>query len=136
MTDIWIAGLGVRGVNHVTREVEHALRRSLQVLYLDAGVATRPYLEGLCPRVTSLFEQSYSDERPRANAYEHMAICVIQAALENPPVTFAIHGHPVVAVHPPFLVLEMAKASPTCGWKFCPAFPRSMPFSPTCGWTP
>jgi precorrin-3B methylase len=110
MTDIWIAGLGVRAVNQVTREVEHALRSSRHVLYLDAGVATRPYLESLCPRVTSLFEQSYAEDRPRVNAYEHMAICVIEAALESPPVTFAIHGHPIVAVHAPFLVLEMAKA--------------------------
>jgi hypothetical protein len=110
MTDIWIAGLGVRGVNQVTREVEHALRSSLQVLYLDAGVAARPYLESLCPRVTSLFERSYAEDQPRVNAYEHMAICVIQAALENPPVTFAIHGHPIIAVHAPFLVLEMGKA--------------------------
>ena len=55
MTDIWIAGLGVRGVNQVTREVEHALRASREVLYLDVGVATRPYLESLCPRVTVAF---------------------------------------------------------------------------------
>lgn len=110
MTDIWIAGLGVRAVNQVTREVEQALRASHHVLYLDAGAATRPYLSSLCPRVTSLFEQSYAAERPRINAYEHMAISVVQAALEDPPVTFAIHGHPVVAVHAPFLVLEMAKA--------------------------
>ena len=110
MTDIWIVGLGVRAVNQVTREVEHALRSSRQVLYLDTGVATRPYLEGLCPRVTSLFQRSYAEGRPRVSGYEHMAISVIQAALENPPVTFAIHGHPVVAVHAPFLVLEMAKA--------------------------
>ncbi|HMD98387.1 MAG TPA: SAM-dependent methyltransferase [Terriglobia bacterium] len=110
MTDLWIAGLGVRAVNQVTREVERALRASREVLYLDAGVATKPYLEGLCPEITSLFEQSYSEDRPRINAYAHMAICVIQAALEHPPVTFAIHGHPLVAVHAPFLVLEMAKA--------------------------
>jgi hypothetical protein len=110
MTDIWIAGLGVRAVNQVTREVELALRSSRQVLYLDAGVATRTYLESLCPRVKSLYEQSYAEGRPRVDGYEHMAICVIQAALENPPVTFAIHGHPLVAVHAPFLVLEMANA--------------------------
>ena len=78
MTDIWIAGLGVRAVNQVTREVERALRASREVLYLDAGVATKPYLEGLCPQVTALFEQSYSEERPRLNAYEHMAISVIR----------------------------------------------------------
>ena len=39
-----------------------------------------------------------------------MAIRVVEAALDHPPVTFAIHGHPLIAVHPPFLVLEMANA--------------------------
>ena len=49
------------------------------------GSGHQALLEGLCPRVTPLFEQSYSEERPRLNAYEHMAISVIRAALENPP---------------------------------------------------
>ena len=44
------------------------------------------------------------------SAYEHMAARVVEAALDHPPVTFAIHGHPLVAAHPPFLVLELAKA--------------------------
>lgn len=110
MSDVWIAGLGVRGVNQVTREAERALRSSHEVLYLDAGVATGPYLESLCPRVTSLYEESYSQEKPRLTAYEHMAIRVIQAALDHPPVTFLIHGHPLVAVDAPFLVLKMAEA--------------------------
>jgi hypothetical protein len=110
MTDLWIAGLGMRGVNQVTREVEQALRASREILYLDAGVATRAYLEGLCPRVASLFEESYAEERPRINAYEHMAVRAIEAALDHPPVTFLIHGHPLVGVHAPFVVLEMAKA--------------------------
>ena len=35
---------------------------------------------------------------------------MIEAALDHPPVTFALHGHPLVAAHPPFLVLELAKA--------------------------
>ena len=110
MTDIWIAGLGIQTVNQVTCEVEHALRAAREILYLDTGVATRHYLEGLCPCVTSLYEQSYGEEMPRVNAYEHMAICVVEAALDHPPVAFAIHGHPLVAVHPPFLVLEIANA--------------------------
>jgi Tetrapyrrole (Corrin/Porphyrin) Methylases len=110
MIDLWIAGLGIQTVAHVTREVEQAIRASREVLYLDTGVATRPFLEGLCPRVTPLYQQSYSEERPRVNAYEHMAACVIDAAMDHPPVTFAIHGHPLVAVHAPFLVLELARA--------------------------
>jgi precorrin-3B methylase len=110
LPDVFIAGLGLQTATQITREVEQAIRDSREVLYLDTGVATRPYLDALCPRVTSLFEESYREERPRVNAYEHMAIRVIEAALDHPPVTFAIHGHPLVAAHPPFLVLELAGA--------------------------
>ena len=110
MTGIWIAGLGLQTVSQVTREVEFAIRSSREVLYLDTGVATRSFLETLCPRITSLYEESYSEEGARANAYEHMAARVVDAALDHPPVTFAIHGHPLVAAHPPFLVLELANA--------------------------
>ena len=106
---IWIAGLGIQTVNHTTREVEQAVRASREVLYLDTGVATRTYLESLCPRVTSLYDQSYSEDHERLSAYEHMAAAVIDAALDHPPVTFAIHGHPLVAVHAPFLILQRAR---------------------------
>lgn len=109
MTDLWIAGLGIQTAAQVTREVEHAIRASKEVLYLDTGVATRALLEALCPRVTPLYDQSYSGQGPRLSAYEHMAACVIDAAMDHPPVTFAIHGHPLVAVHAPFLVLELAR---------------------------
>ena len=39
-----------------------------------------------------------------------MAARVVEAALDHPPVTFALHGHPLVAALPPFLVLELAAA--------------------------
>ena len=110
MTDLWIAGLGIQTVTQMTREVEQAIRDSREVLYLDTGVATRHHLESLCPRVTSLFDESYHEDRARVSAYEHMAIRVIEAALDHPPVTFAIHGHPLVAAYPPFLVMSMARA--------------------------
>ncbi len=108
MTDLWIAGLGIQTASQITREVEHVLSVSKEVLYLDAGVATRAYLESLCPRVTSLLEK-YREDQPRIHAYEHMAIRVVEAALDHPPITFAIHGHPLIASHVPFLVLELAK---------------------------
>lgn len=110
MIDLYIAGLGLQSVTQVTREVEHAIRESREVLYLDTGAATRQYLETLCPRVTPLFDESYREEQSRVSAYEHMAIRVVEAALDHPPVTFAIHGHPLVAAHPPFLALELARA--------------------------
>ena len=110
MTDIWIAGLGLQTATQITPQVEQAIRESREVLYIDTGVATRQRLEALCPRVTPLFDESYREANARASAYEHMAIRVIEAALDRPPVTFAIHGHPLIAAHPPFLVLNMARA--------------------------
>jgi hypothetical protein len=109
MTHIWIAGLGLQAVTQLTREVEEAIRASQEVLFLDTGAATHKYLETLCPRVTSLYEESYSKDDSRLNAYEHMAARVLEAALDHPPVTFAIHGHPLVAATPPFLVMRLAK---------------------------
>src|SRR5882724_7856696 len=105
MTSLWIAGLGLQTGTQVTREVEAAIRASREVLYLDTGVGTRTFLQERCPRVRSLYEESYSEDRSRLNAYEHMAARVIDAALDHPPVTFAIHGHPLIAVTAPFLVL-------------------------------
>jgi hypothetical protein len=80
------------------------------VLFLDTGVATKPFLETLCSRVTPLYQESYAEERPRVSAYRHIAARVMDAALDHPPVTFAIHGHPMVAAHPPFQILELAHA--------------------------
>ena len=109
MVDIYIVGLGVLNVDQITRETERAIRRSNEVLYVDTGVATRACLEGLCPRVTSLFETSYKETDHRLNAYHHMAARVLDAALDHPPVTFAMHGHPIVGAYAPVLIVDMAK---------------------------
>ena len=107
--DIWIVGLGIVTAGQLTREVEQAIHASREVLYLDAGAATRPLLESFCPRVTSLYDITYGEEQPRESGYGRAAECVIAAALDHPPVTFALHGHPLIAAHPPFLVMERAR---------------------------
>lgn len=107
---IYIAGLGLRTVTQITREVEDACRGSAEILYLDTGIATPTFLETLCPRVTPLFAESYTHDASRVSAYHHMAARVVEAALDHPPVTFALHGHPLVGTLPPFLVLELAAA--------------------------
>jgi uncharacterized protein YabN with tetrapyrrole methylase and pyrophosphatase domain len=107
---IYIAGLGLQTVTQITRQVQQAIQSSTEVLFVDTGIATRTFLESLCPKVTPLFNESYSQEASRATAYEHMAARVVEAALDHPPVTFALHGHPLVAARPPFLVLQLAAA--------------------------
>ena len=106
--DICIVGLGIRVPDHLTRETEAVIRAGNEVLYLDTGIATRPLLESLCPRVTALFEESYRPERSRLDAYHRMSVKVVEAALDHSPVTLAIHGHPIVFCYPPFLIAEMA----------------------------
>ncbi len=106
--DILICGLGVLNVDHVTLETERALRSVRHVLYVDTGLATPPYLQELCPRVTPLFDQSYTDGENRLNAYHHMAATVIEAALEEPPVAFAMQGHPIVGAYAPVLIRDAA----------------------------
>lgn len=107
--DIWIVGLGIASIDHVTRETERAIRRSNEVLFADTGLGTRPFLESLCPRVTDLFHDAYPSDGPRISAYHHMAARVIEAALDHAPITFAMHGHPLVFSYPPLLVSDLAE---------------------------
>ena len=109
VADVYIVGLGVLNVDHITRETEGVIRRSNEVLYVDTGVATRTYLKTLCSRVTSLFETSYEEDGHRLNAYHRMAARVLDAAMDHPPVAFAMHGHPIVGAYAPFLIRDMAR---------------------------
>jgi len=108
-TSIFIVGLGILNVDHVTRETEAVLRTVEEILYVDTGVATEDYLNGLCSRVTPLFHQSYVDEKNRLHAYHHMAAQVIEAALDHAPVAFAMQGHAVVGAYAPVLIRDAAR---------------------------
>ncbi len=106
--DIYIVGTGIASVQHITREVDAALRRSQEVLYVDNGFGVREYLEQICPQITNLHPVAYREGGERLNAYSIMAAKVIEAALDHPPVSFALYGHPLVFAHPPFQVLKVA----------------------------
>ena len=108
MADIAIVGLGILPGGHLTREAEEALRRCKEILYLDAGIATQAWLETLCPTATSLFGTTYSEGRPRLPGYHDMAARVLDAAMDHPPVGFAINGHPTVGVTAASLVARGA----------------------------
>ena len=69
---IYIAGLGLQTVTQITREVQDACRASAEILYVDTGIATRTFLETLCPRVTPLFDESYAGDASRVSAYHKL----------------------------------------------------------------
>jgi hypothetical protein len=98
--DIYIVGLGIVGIRHLTKEAEDALRSSREIFYLDPGFGIAEHLKGLCSCVTDLFPVSYREGEPRINAYDRMAIPVLDAAMDHPPVSFAVYGHPTVYVYP------------------------------------
>ena len=105
--DIYVAGLGIVGVRQLTREVEDAVRASQAVFLVDAGYGVAPYLRTLCGRVESLLPE-YTEGGLRTDTYEAMAAKVIDAALENGPVTYAVYGHPMFFVYPSTLIRRAA----------------------------
>lgn len=109
MTDITIVGLGVSCADHVTPEAERAIRRCNEVLYVDTGIATRPWLEERCSKVTNLYETCYVDGGYRLETYHQIAAEVVEAAMDHGPVVFAVQGHPTVFCYPPFLVSQVAE---------------------------
>ena len=110
MPDIHILGLGIRIGDHATREAERALAASTEVLFVDTGPATAAWLARHCPKVTPLFATSYTEAGRRRAGYHDMAARVLGAALDNPPVSFAIQGHPFVGVLASGLILRGAAA--------------------------
>src|SRR4051812_20143998 len=105
--DIYIVGLGIVSVHQITHEAEAAIQRSREVLYVANGFGLAEYLSLLCSQVTDL-STAYQEGEDRMDAYNMMTAKVIEAALDHPPVTFALYGHPLVFAWPPFQILRVA----------------------------
>lgn len=108
--DIYIIGTGVVPGLHLTREAEAAIRGSTEVLYVDKSFGIEEFLSSMCPKITDLHAAAYREGAERLDAYRAMASYVIEAALDHPPVTFALYGHPLVYAFPPFIVAAAARA--------------------------
>lgn len=105
--EIYIVGLGILSVRHVTRETEAALRSCRAVFVVDAGFGVLDYLAGLGPHVIDMLPY-YEERGSRDRVYRKMAAAVVQAALTEPPVAFATYGHPMMFSYPPALIRRAA----------------------------
>jgi uncharacterized protein YabN with tetrapyrrole methylase and pyrophosphatase domain len=105
--DIYVVGLGAVGVSQITREAEQAIGRSRTVYFVDNALGVAEHLSTLCANAVDLMSCYRRNER-RAAAYDRMVTMVIAGALEAPPVTFAVYGHPSVYVYPTRQILEAA----------------------------
>ena len=107
--DIFIIGLGTVVGWQLTREAEHALRKSEKVFYLDSGLGSADFLRSICKETIDLNPLSYQEGQPRRAAYDRMSALVLKAALETRPVAFAVYGHPRVYVYPTEQISSAAK---------------------------
>jgi uncharacterized protein YabN with tetrapyrrole methylase and pyrophosphatase domain len=106
--DIYIVGLGITGIEHMTREAEATCRRSNEILAVATHPSILKYLNTLCPKVTDLYAPSYREDEHRGKAYDTMTANVLAAALDRPPVAFATYGHPMMYVFPSRQLLWLA----------------------------
>lgn len=109
VTDINVVGLGISGADQVSVETDYILRHARHIFYLGPVGSISDYLRRVCPNVVNLGAESYVEGGQRAQAYRSMAARVIDAAMEDRPVAFALYGHPLVFSDPPFLVRRLAK---------------------------
>jgi uncharacterized protein YabN with tetrapyrrole methylase and pyrophosphatase domain len=106
--DLYIVGLGIVSVRQITREAESAMRRSNEILYVSDAIGIEGFLADLCPRVTEVYVSTLVEGQGRLAKYNAIAARVLETALDHPPVTFAIAGHPLVFVYPTQQILAVA----------------------------
>jgi uncharacterized protein YabN with tetrapyrrole methylase and pyrophosphatase domain len=106
--DIYVIGTGIVGVWQLTREAEACLRRSRECFLVDPGYGVGEHIAALGPRVHNLIEE-YQEGGNRIDTYRQMSARVVAAALDEPPVSLAVYGHPTLFVYPTTLIREAAK---------------------------
>jgi uncharacterized protein YabN with tetrapyrrole methylase and pyrophosphatase domain len=105
--DIYVVGLGIMTVYHITREAEAVMKACNHIFYVDISFGIEEYLQGQGIASTSLMPE-YKAGVDRRRTYEAMATRIIDAALEDPPVCFATYGHPHMFVYPTQLIKRAA----------------------------
>jgi len=107
--DIYIVGTGIKWIEHITLEVDKVLSSCNSILYVERAPGIDRYFSQKADKVVDL-TSLYAENKDRMETYRDMATQVVQEALDNPPVAFALYGHPTIYSYPPFLVKEMSNA--------------------------
>jgi uncharacterized protein YabN with tetrapyrrole methylase and pyrophosphatase domain len=105
--DIAVVGLGIAGVNQMTKEVEETIRRCKRTFLADTGTGMLEYLQTLCPTVVDLTMPTEVGLH-RSLVYRRIASEIVAAAVEDAPVCFATYGHPTMFCYPTTLIQRSA----------------------------
>lgn len=103
--DVWIAGLGMR-VGQVLPETIEILSASRKIFYLSHAPGVAELLGNCCNDVLDM-RDFYINDVDRLSTYKRIAATVFDAAMQEPPVTFAVYGHPLVLSVPSKILLSL-----------------------------
>src|SRR3990170_279986 len=73
--DIFIVGIGIRGVSEITPETERILRRSTQIFYMDPRTLVSRYFKKINSNSYNLFKH-YEEGRKAYDVYEEFSSLV------------------------------------------------------------
>jgi uncharacterized protein YabN with tetrapyrrole methylase and pyrophosphatase domain len=101
--DIYIVGMGIQPIRHLTNEAMSCLRASNRVFLVDHGFGAAQYIANQGIPIENLLSL-YVEGQERLEIYQEMAARVLTAALDFGPVAFATYGHPCFYVYPTQLI--------------------------------
>jgi hypothetical protein len=100
---IYVLGLGIRSHLQITREAEDALRACRKVFVLHTEEYVVDHIRSLGVTIEEL-GYPYGEGEARAAVYRQVADLILESAERDPPVGFAVYGHPSMLVRPASLV--------------------------------
>ena len=105
--DLVVGGYGLQ-TGHITAETIEELRRCHAVYFVGNMPGITELLEQHCSQVIDLGASTYRVGHDRFETYKEMAVTVLEAAMTEPPVMFAMYGHPLVLSQPCVITLRIA----------------------------
>lgn len=109
-TDLYIIGLGIKGLLHLTVEAIQALKvcRCVYVLHHDLSVVEG--LRNYCDDVVDL-EGLFKKGGSRDLIYREISSLMISKSKEQPKIAFVTHGHPLFLVSASEYMVKLGKKS-------------------------
>lgn len=104
--DLFLVGLGLKPA-HLTAEAREAMSSCRSILYISYVPETEALLQHYCDSVVDL-SGFYEAGLDRVTTYKRMAAAALEAAVSDPPVAFALYGHPLLLALPSMICLRVA----------------------------
>lgn len=95
LSKLFIAGIGIKFLSHMTLEVQSIIQKSDSVIYLVNEPAMKRWIEENSKKAISL-DAIYFNFQERNDAYQAICREVINIAAQNKNTCFILYGHPLI----------------------------------------